>query len=184
MSIRIKLGQRRVGDRFQSNYRDTGRVLSSVSKQTAQEGARRIKTKGDADIRAGGNFGARWTNSFQAEVTGSRQSWIIRVFSTISYFLIHEYGGTIMGKPLLWIPLPWNKTKKRARDFGQPLFRVDREGKNPLLMVKRGKKAEAMYVGVKSVKLKRRFHIRRIIQETARQMPAIYRGFIRAARRR
>jgi hypothetical protein len=161
--------------------------VAVASRQALVEARRRILEAGRADIKKGGNFGLRWTNSLQGEITpreGKIINMILTIFHIIPYARIFEYGGVIKGKPLLWIPLPWSRFKGRARDFPGRLFRVDREGKNPLLMQNKGGVAEAKYVGVKQVRQKRRFHLRPIIRRVAKQIPFLYRRAARLARRR
>lgn len=184
MSLRLSLGGNKVGDTIRLRYaRQQGRV-ADAARHSMNEARDRILTAGRADIRAGGKFGARWTEGLQGTVEpqGVRTSNLtLSITQRVPYWKVFEYSARILGKPLLWIPLPWNPVKVRARDFPGKLFRVNRKGKNPLLMQKVGKNATAMYVGVKSVFLKRRFHLRTIIARVAKQMPALFRKAKRLA---
>jgi hypothetical protein len=160
------------------------RRVAQAARRALEEAGERIVTAGKEDMLAGGNFGSpRWQTSLTAPVlpVGVETSNLtLSVRHAVPFWRIFEYSGKILGRPLLWIPLPWNPTKVRARDFPGKLFRVDREGKNPLLMT--GRPARAMYVGVKSVFLRRRFHLRPIIRRVAKTMPALFRKWMRLAK--
>lgn len=185
MALRLTLGRdnKSIGDKFRTRMKLRERAVTIAAKRTMEEAGEIITRQARADILGSGNFSARWPNSLRVVIDKTRGplNYVLRITSTIKYFFIHEFGGIIKGKPLLWIPLPWNRQKVRAREFSGKLFRVDRKGKNPLLMTPRGKgEAEAMYVGVKQVRLKRRFHLRDIVRNTARRLPALFRKNLRA----
>lgn len=143
--------------------------------------ANKIKSRGDANIRGAGRFSARWTRAFQAQVTpnkiGATAYRIVMFFRGIPYAHVHEFGALIRGKPslfnrsgLLWIPLSFAHIPSgvTAQEFGTShggLFRVNRKGKNPLLLSVRDKKPK--YVGVASVRLRQRFRIREIVDAAA-----------------
>lgn len=181
MGLRIRFQGENIGQQFATKMRARAFGVSRAARRTMEEAGTRIKTAGDQDIRQAGKFGRRWTDSFKTPIIGQGTRLILSVLSTIPYFSIHEYGGIIRGKPLLWIPLPWNRQKVRARDYKGSLFRVDRRGKNPLLW----NKAEgAQYVGVSQVRLRKRFHIRAIIKRVSRTIPALYRKYFRLENKR
>lgn len=142
--------------------------LQRAAQGAVDDSASEIKRRGDSNITRAGNFSSRWPNAFQAETRhmDERSSINIGFSSAIPYAHIHEFGGTIRGKPLLWIPLPWNESKERARDYPGQLFRVERPGRNPLLFSTGDK--EAKYVGVTHVTLRPRFGIREIAANVVR----------------
>lgn len=142
------------------------KALGIMSKEMATE----IEEKGRRDIAAGGNFkSSRWQEGFKAKVWFVGIDPEIRVTSKVPYFMIFEKGGTIKGKPLLWIPLSFAKDAQgvSAKDFPDRLFRVDRKnGGNPLLLSVADKKPK--YVGLKSVRIPKKFHIVDIVRGVAR----------------
>lgn len=185
MTFRITL----VGKPPGKVLRDNGRKLQKQHVKALtlanRQAARDIKREGDRDIRRAGNFGARWTDSFFAEPVpksgGYTDKNSINVGSTIPYFHIHEDGGTIRGKPLLWIPLSFTGLVMRAREYGRRygLFRVDRKGgKAPLLLSIRDKQPK--YFGAKSVRIPKRFHIKRICRGVMRGFGKLYRDRFKA----
>jgi hypothetical protein len=142
----------------------------------AQAAKDEIESQGRANIKAGGNFGSeRWQEGFQALVSfQSRTDLRIRATHAVSYWRVFEFGAIIHGKPLLWIPLKNSRADVlhvRARDFGQPLFRVDRKsGGAPLLLSKDG----PQYFGKAQVRIPQKWHLRDIIKTIARSMGAFY----------
>lgn len=106
--------------------------------------AKQVQTQGRAEIARGG-FSSRWQTGFRTYVfprvpTGSLDMQM-RGRYRIGYANIFERGGTIRGKPLLWVPLPSAPPKiggKRttARAYVQaigPLHSINRPGRPPLL---------------------------------------------------
>jgi hypothetical protein len=176
-NLRFQFRGDNIGDKLRSRaLLEKGRI-ADAARLAMNEARKRIIIAGREDIKKGGKFGPRWLASLGAEISPPAErtsSLILRIFHTIPYAHVFEYSAKIFGKPLLWIPLPWNPFKVRAKEFPGKLFRVDREGKNPLLMTKTGATASAMYVGVKSVFLRRRFHLRPIIKRVAKQMPFLF----------
>lgn len=162
-----------------SATRNYGRVADSV-RGAARRMATQIEEDWKVDVANAGNFSERWVNALKVQInppTGRTVNITMTVrIEGIPYWRIHEYGGTIKGKPLLWIPLSWTGIKIRAREYGRRfgLFRVDREGKNPLLFSSRDKQPK--YVGVESVTLRKRFHLRRIISNAGKSAAAFYRS--------
>lgn len=189
MSLKFRVFGERVGPAFRRNLDLTYGRLADATRFALNDARNRIITAGRADIAKGGNFGRRWQEGLKADITpeGRRTAnLIMSVYHEIPYARVFEFGALIKGRPLLWIPLPWNPHKVRARDFPGRLFRVNRKGKkNPLLMQSDGAgKATAMYVGVKQVRLKRRFHLRTIVRRVAKQIPFLFKRAMRLARKR
>ena len=89
--------------------------------------------------------------------------------------------ATIFGKPLLWIPLSFSiagQLKVRAKDYPGRLFRVDRSGKAPLLLDENG----PQYFGKASVRIPKKWRLRQIVKQAARDMSRFYREAMRRGR--
>jgi len=183
MSIRINFNADQVGKTFLYGIRRLPAIVKQAADETAAEAAEAIKEKGDADISGAGRFGSRWTDSFKAEVSTDRERVLISVYSTIPYFSIFEFGGTIKGNPLLWIPLSpeygGDAMGINARDYGA-LFKVPnkrtpnaRAGKAPLLLSYSDRQPK--YFGKEQVTIPRKFSIREICREEANKVPGIFR---------
>lgn len=168
-----------LGPKFKVGVKRFGEKQGLAVQAAARRAARDIEEQGRANIRDGGNFGsARWQQGFKALISFvSRFDLVIRVTHSVRYWVVFEEGRIIYGKPLLWIPLKFGDAKGvRARDFPGKLFRVNREGKNPLLMNEQG----PQYVGVPSVRIPRKWHLRDIVKRVARNMRQYYKEAMRS----
>lgn len=168
-----------IGPAFRNRTKRFGERAILAAQAAAQKAAADLVTEGKADMSASGNFGSdRWQNGLEAKVSFQSRSDInIRFTHSVTFWRVFEFGATIQGKPMLWIPLPFAEDAKgvRARDFGGQLFRVDRAGKAPLLMTSTGKgQAEAKYFGKDHVTIPRKFHLRDVARSIAQRLPQYY----------
>lgn len=103
-----------------------------------------VQKEGRAEIARGG-LSARWQRGFRTYIFPRQPDGTINVtlrgFHRIGYANIFERGGTIKGKPLLWLPLPSapkkiNGKPTTPRSFAEvaPLRSVNRPGRPPLLV--------------------------------------------------
>src|SRR5262252_9403502 len=89
--------------------RGTDRVLRSF-RGTATIAAQQIKDAIIKDIQSAGRFGPRWTEGLLvnvSETSGGKVAntdFVIEVSHQIPFFMVHERGALITGRPLLWIP--------------------------------------------------------------------------------
>jgi len=146
-----------------------------AAQQAARDAANELLTRGRADIARAGNFRSdRWQQGLQARTSfQSRSDITIRLTHSVPYWVVFEEGRVIRGKPLLWIPLEFAADAKgvMARDYPSPLFRVDRQGKAPLLFSDDGPK----YFGKEQVTIPKKFHLRQIAAEVSRKMGTFFR---------
>lgn len=184
--MRIVFNDRQLGPMFRRGARrQADRVGRSVT-SAAHEAARDIRKLGTEDIKAGGRFGPRWTRGLRTIVQPPRGSFSADANIKITHdlltvgFRLFEYGGIVRGKPMLWIPLSFatDAQRVRARDYPQPLFRVDRLGRAPLLVSRDGPK----YFGKEQVRIPRKFHIRDIGVRVARGFQKLYNKYFRLYR--
>lgn len=174
MALRIVFNGQQAGAKLkQSMAKHSREVLDAIS-LTADEAAKEIEKQGRDDISGAGNFGNRWTDGFTAEVSKGGGHTRITVRQAVPYWRVFQFGATIQGRPLLWIPLSFANDAQgvMARDFPQPMFRVDRKVGAPLLMTKDG---QAKYFGKESVTIPKKFHLVEICQDVAGSMRDIYR---------
>lgn len=176
-TVRLFLAGERVGSQLaRSSTKNKTRILTA-SRGAASDVASYVVPRARADIRQAGKFGPRWTDGFQGKV--SEGGGFIKVSFTESapHWEVFQFGATIHGKPMLWIPLSFAKDAQgiSARDYPGKLFRVDRKnGGAPLLMTSKGGKAEAKYFGKESVTIPKKFHLVEIIREGAKRMAEFY----------
>jgi len=177
VAVRLFFEGERLGPKFQrGTIRQRDAVLSSVRTATSQVTEDGL-TKARQQISQAGNFGQRWTSGLRATQTEGGGSIRVAVTHDIPYFMVHQRGATIRGKPLLWIPLSFARDALgvRARDYPGSLFRVDRAGKSPLLMTSTGSgEAEAKYSGHASVKIPKRFRTLEILRESFLRLNEFY----------
>lgn len=154
-----------------------------AAQQAARDASAEILTRGRADIKKAGDFGSdRWQQGLQARTSfQSRSDITIRITHAVPYWVVFEEGRVIHGKPLLWIPFDFatDAQGKSARDYPGQLFRVDREGKAPLLMSKDGPK----YFGKEKVTIPKKFHLRKIAADVSRKMGTFFKKAMSNGRR-
>ena len=174
MALRINFAQSNFGPALRHGFtRISDRMVRAIN-DTMKQASDEILKLGRADIKRGIKATARWTSSLHADLNQDPISPSIKVFSTIPYFKIFEFGGVIKGRPLLWIPLAFAGVPKgtRARDFPGGLFRVDRKSGAPLLLSITDRKPK--YFGKASVTIPRKFHIRDVLRTVAGKLQEFY----------
>ena len=160
------------------NVKELGPVIKAVADAVAKN----VETRSRADIAGSGlQHPARYAKGLTTRVgTAPRKGYRVQVFLRPSFAHVWEYGGTSVGKPLLWIAQPG--APRRVRQYGGKLFRLP--GTNVLVsrpsrvkvtgvMGSGMQKPKVMYVGVKSVTHARRFHLRQIAYDEANKLADI-----------
>lgn len=122
------------------------KALARATTSAMHAAADQSKREGRSSIARAG-FGTRWQNALRVRVYPERGNALgpaFLVFHKIGYASIFESGGTIRGRPLLWLALPTAPKKIGTRrltpqlyrrEIG-PLFLVKRPGRKPLLVAK------------------------------------------------
>lgn len=151
-------------DRFDTAYMAAANMARSMLEQV-----------GRADIAsASGNFGESWTQGLHVTLNGSMPNMLLSMTHDIPFAGIFETGGTIQGKPLLWIPLSGTDAAGvRASAFGGGLFsaRYPRTSGPPLLFSIADKRPR--YVGVSTASIPKLFHL----HEDAESVMSNFRSF-------
>lgn len=177
--LQIKLdGGATLGPKLKDRARKFSEKQTLALQSTARKAAELIETEGRANIAQGGNFSSpRWQEGFRAVLSfAARSDMTIRVTHAVSYWRVFEFGAKILGKPMLWIPLSFgNANGRRARDYGKPLFRVNRPGRAPLLMSEDG----PQYFGKESVTIPKKWDLRGTVRRIARTLNTIYKEEMR-----
>lgn len=153
------------------------RDWEGVTRTAVNETAQAITDRGRADIAGAGRFGARWTQGLRVNTRQlpSRGYSITVRLAKPNYSKVFETGGTMRPRvrkgtgraPLfLWIPVAPDSVGIRVRNYKGRLFMPGRRGdRKPVLMAASDRKVK--YVGVKTMSLKPRFHIRAIGENEA-----------------
>lgn len=127
-----------------------------------------MKTEVDADIKSAGAFGAEYDT--KVDISGDT------ITTTVDGpgASVFETGGTIHGKPLLWLPLSGTDAEGvQASSYGDKLFSVTRKnGGVPLLFSIKDRAPK--YFGVPSVNIPKKFHVAEIQDRVMSNFPDIF----------
>lgn len=174
--VRLYFDNERVGQKFERSVARQAARVRNAARAAAFDAGEEIRKRAAADMASAGNFGSRWTGGLNVLITEGGGSIRIAFTHNVSYFSVFQYGKTIYGKPLLWIPLSFAEDAKGvyARNYPGGLFYVDRskKGKAPLLLSR--KTREPKYFGKESVTIPKKFHVIEIIRDVAKSMNALF----------
>jgi hypothetical protein len=136
----------------------------NVMKQVADSAAGDIQEQARANIAGAGNFGSRWTDGFNVTVSDDNDGNTITATMGVPYWGVFQYGATIRGNPLLWIPF----TKGGGTASGGT-FTV--QSKRGLLLL--GDRATGTFLrfAKESVKIPKKFSIIEIADKIAQGIP-------------
>jgi hypothetical protein len=93
-----------IGPKFQRKTRRDGERVRKAIREGSADAAEEMVKKGRENIAGAGRFGTRWTEGLTAPVTEGGGNIKIDLKHTISYFMVHQRGATIRGRPWLYIP--------------------------------------------------------------------------------
>jgi hypothetical protein len=159
--------------------REKQRPVATAAVEALQEAASDSVIEGRANIAGAGRFGPKWQSGLQyslkdAEAGGepSLQAKAI-IFHRFGIAGIFEHGGTIEGHPLLWLPTtPGGPPASRS---GKKLVSATVRGQPVLFDAgDRDRHRKPLYVGVKSVRIPKKFRIIEIVKEHARQLGMLF----------
>lgn len=180
MTVRLYLAGERVGPQLARRHTKDLKKILAAERGAAQDVVDFVTPRAQSDIKNAGKFGGRWALKGKVTEGGGfiRVAFTMPSGEPMKHWRVFQYGATIRGKPLLWIPLSFARDAigVRARDYPGKLFRVDRKGKAPLLMAGGGKggQAQAKYFGKASVRIPKKFHLVEIIKQGAQKMKSYY----------
>ena len=173
MAVRVRLRSNSIKPQIDETVAQLKRRVTGTVKASTQELADNILSEGRADIAAAGRFTGAWISGFTYDISGDEKVQTIVFHHSKRLWRIFQAGANIKGDPLLWIPV--QAGGPRARDFPGRLFQVKRLKKRdtPLLMSYDDKQVK--YIGVKSVRIRRKFHLLKIIRDEASKMRKLFR---------
>jgi hypothetical protein len=162
---------------------DLGEAAKSVDKAVTaalKQCAETALSLGRANIAGAGNFGPKWQQALKANVGKTS----IFVHQDIPYSSIFEEGGTISGRPLLWLPLPSTPqtiggqrttAKLWAARVGK-LTMLKGPGGKPILAGKApgSERLVPLFVGVDAVTIPKKFDIEGACRSAAAELPGLY----------
>lgn len=161
-------------DVFRKAFADVVVPVQEAATAAVKEAAETAVQEGQADIAASGRFGSKWVKGlkykfYKSDPRNPKVSAAALVYHKNPMTGVFEYGATIEGKPLLWLPIENNahgvRTPKRYRGR---LVSVNVKGRPPMLFDKL--RRVPVFVGVPQVTLRKRWHIRAIVESAASRL--------------
>ena len=163
VDLRLKFDSENAGPRFRRGSIRHAEIVLRAARGAMEDVKRFGLNEAREDIARSGNFGPRWTTGLKAETTETSDEIVVNFTHDIPYFMVHQRGALIRGRPLLWIPLPGVDPDERGDFFG-----FSRRG-NLLLFKKLGAgNLRPLRVAKESVRIPKRFHVIETIQDVAR----------------
>lgn len=154
-------------------------ALREVGKQAVSAGKRHLAARGFSAKSQKG-----FTSIFKPARGPATLKAELRVFHRVGYFGLFEEGGTVFGKPKVWLPLDAvpkaiGGRQLRPREFVSrfgPLRSVNHPGRAPLLVGKLpgSKGAVPLFVGVSAVRLRDRLDLYDVIDHALDRFPELY----------
>jgi len=161
------------------SIRDKQRPVATAAVAALREAAADAVQEGRQNIAGSGQFGPKWREglqyrTFDAERDGqpSLQARAV-VFHKFGIAGIFEHGGTIEGKPLLW--LPTTRGGPPASRSGKKLVSATVRGQPVLFDAgDRDRHRKPLYVGVPSVRIPKKWRITEIVKQHAKQIGMLF----------
>lgn len=134
-----------------------------VTRAGVQITARDVRMRSRENLRGVGfSRFAKGTNTKMSKIEGG---YMVQVFQTPTWMKVFEYGGTSVGRPLLWIPVDPTLKGVRARTVSGLYRPGSKRNKRPVLVSKRDGKVK--YIGISAVTNRPRLKIRDIAKREA-----------------
>jgi hypothetical protein len=94
------------------------------------------------------------------------------VYFAMPFVHVFERGANISGHPLLWLPIEQNLPSgiTSPKQYGKKLISVNVAGKPPLLFDARNRLLGPLFVGIKTVTIRKRLDLKRIFFSAAAQV--------------
>lgn len=137
------------------NFKASGALVRYAVVQTS----RAIRDRGRQDLARAGRM-AKYRNGFNTRFRAVPGGYVIDGFLRPSFLKVFEFGGTSVGKPTLWIPIPPLRIK--LRNYGGKIIRP-----RGSFVILRASDRKPLYVGVSSITNRQRLHLRQIAYEEA-----------------
>jgi hypothetical protein len=164
---------------WKESIQEKHRPVATAAVAALEEAADTSVKEGRRDIAGAGKFGPEWQTGLlyrmKDATDGGEPSLQAKaiVFHKRPLAGVFEYGVTISGKPLLWIPTTpgapsAGKSGKRlvsATVHGQPML-FDAGDRDP--------KRKPLYVGVPSVRIEKKWHIVEIVKKNANRIGELF----------
>jgi len=159
--------------------REKNKPVAEAAVAALRETAANAVQEGRRNIASAGRFGPKWQSGLQYLTKDAQEGGIASlqakaiIFHKYSIAGIFEQGGTIQGKPLLWIPT--KRGDPAPRKSGKRLESATVRG-TPMLFDARDKDRERkpLYIGVRQVHIRKKFRITEIVKEHVAHIGALF----------
>ena len=128
-NMRLYFNGDRLGPVIKRRLNETAEQVRTAARAASADMAADFVRNAAADVAQAGKFGTRWTQGFKTSITEGGGQIRVAVTHQVPYYSVFQYGKTIQGKPLLWLPFSFATDAQGVwpRDYPRPLFRVDRK---------------------------------------------------------
>jgi len=159
--------------------RDKQRPVAEAAVAALRETAANAVQEGRSDIAGAGRFGTNWQRGLQFVTKGANEGGAPSlqakaiVFHKFGFAGVFEYGATIQGKPLLWIPT--TRGAPAPKKSGKKLVSATVHGR-PMLFDASDKDRDRkpLYVGVPSVHIPKKWRITEIVEKHADKIGELF----------
>ena len=170
MKFKFTVDQSALQQMIQGKQQSLRRAAVAALRETAANAVQ----EGRADIAGAGRFGPKWQEGLRfrmQEEEGGQPSAI--VFHRQGRAGVFEYGATIQGRPLLWIPTA--RGGPPPRRSGKKLTSATVRGRPMLFDANdRDRQRKPLYIGVPSVRIPKMWRITEIVREHAARIAALF----------
>jgi hypothetical protein len=185
VELRLVFEDKDIGSKLKRNMDQAGQMVREGMRGAAKDAADEILFRGAEDIEAAGNFGDRWQEGLHAEIEETQRT--VRVITSmqgeppVTYWRVFEYGADIQAKNpsgYMWLPFSNNTTGLWPRAYPGKLFYIVSKGGLPMAI---DPENGPQYFGKSEVHIDRRFHLRDIIAQVAKELRSYYAEHMRSA---
>jgi uncharacterized protein DUF6441 len=176
LRIRVKHNAEAWVTKVTGQREQVGQAATAALRDLAAESVQ----EGRANIAGAGRFGPKWISGLQYRVVNpNERSAKAVIFHKFGIAGVFEHGATIEGKPLLWIPT--DPRAPPAGRSGKKLVSATIHGQ-PVLFdaADRDRHRKPLYVGVKSVRIPKKFRITEIVKKNVKKFSALFLKHFRA----
>jgi hypothetical protein len=162
------------------SLRDESEPVAKAAVAALRETAANAVQEGRHDIAAAGRFGAKWQQGLRYKTEGAGTKGeapsldaVATIYHSYGIAAVFEFGGTIEGKPLLWIPT--TSGAPPPRKSGKKLVSATVNGR-PMLFDAgdHDRHRKPLYIGVPQVREPKLFHITEIVEKHADRLTELF----------
>lgn len=153
-----------------------GDDINDAAQGAVQDAAALAVKDGRANIAAAG-FSSRWQSALTSKFYPNEgDDPAALIYHKIGLAGVFERGVRIAGQPLLWLPIEDNLPSgvRSPKQYGRKLVSVNVAGHAPLMFDEFDRMRGPLFVGVRSVDIKKRFDLYRIFAAAAERMIEFY----------